>query len=129
MVRRQLCPKEFIRLLVICNDNNSSGQNLNMTLRFFLHYSQETISYVQYVLPKLNINDIKILTKFYGMNKKEMGERFIWPQFLESIAKRSLELFNSTDFTNQSDVKPFFSIIHAFSYILFRTESVCKLFS
>ena len=122
---------DFLRLLNITSFSymiKSDGPTVQIPLRFFLHYSDDTIDFIQRMLPKVNAQEMETIMRFYGINKKEMGERYIRSKFLDKMAKRSHQLFLETqDDMSPKDFNAFMEILMSFNHILYKTEDLNNL--
>jgi hypothetical protein len=64
-------------------------QGTSLQLRFFVPYRDESIDYILRILPKVTVDEMAILMRFYAFNKRESGERYNRGNFLDSLVKKS----------------------------------------
>lgn len=66
--------------------------------------------------------------RFYGINKKELGERYTRSKFLDKMSKRSYNLFLETqEDMSPKDFNAFAEILLSFNHILYKTEDLNNL--
>ena len=58
-------------------------------MRFFVPYRDETIDFITRMLPKVDLDEMVVIVRYYANNKRETGERYNRTKFLDSLAKRT----------------------------------------